>query len=437
MTDTPRAPKGMHDLFEEDLVTWRHLEHLARDTFLAYGYGEIRTPIVEELDLFVRGVGEATDMVGKEMFLVEDRHSNAGGASKTPTKLALRPESTAGTVRALIEHGKAIADTYTKVFYTGPQFRNERPQAGRYRQFAQLGCECVGWAEAAADVEVIALVHTLLARLGIKDVTLLLSSLGDSGEDRKKYNAALRAYLEQHREKLSEDSKRRLEQNPLRILDSKDEGDQKLIVDAPKPLDFLSDAARAHFDEVKAGLDALGIAYTIEPKLVRGIDYYTRTVFEFVGKSGEGVGAQSTVAAGGRYDGLIKELGGEKQKPTPAVGFAAGVDRLVLVMKATGLAKTAEAPDLVLVGADAAGHGLARKLGFELRTQGVRVGVDLKARGVGAQMKGANRSGARFTLTLGSREIEARTGELKRMATGAVTPVSLDAASIMAVLRSE
>lgn len=434
MTDTPRAPKGMHDLFEEDLVTWRHLEDVARDTFLAYGYGEIRTPIVEELELFVRGVGEATDMVGKEMFLVEDRHSTAGGASKTATKLALRPENTAGTVRALIEHGKAIADTYTKVFYLGPQFRNERPQAGRYRQFSQLGCECVGWSEAAADVEVIALVHTLLARLGIKDATLLLSSLGDSGDDRKKYNAALRAYLEQHKEQLSEDSKRRLEQNPLRILDSKDEGDQRLIVDAPKPLDFLSAAARAHFDEVKAGLDALGIAYTIEPRLVRGIDYYTRTVFELVGKSGEGVGAQSTVAAGGRYDGLVGELGG---RPTPAVGFAAGIDRLILVMKATGLGKSVGAPEVVLVGADAAGHALARRLGFELRTQGVRVGVDLKARGVGAQMKGANRSGARFTLVLGSSEIERRTGELKRMGTGAVTPVSLDAASIMAAVRSE
>ncbi len=430
MTDTPRAPKGMHDLFEEDLVTWRYLEHLARDTFLAYGYGEIRTPIVEELDLFVRGVGEATDMVGKEMFLVEDRQPE-GKAGK---KLALRPESTAGTVRALIEHGKAIADTYTKVFYLGPQFRAERPAAGRYRQFTQLGCECVGWADAAADVEVIALVHTLLTRLGIQGVTLLLSSLGDAGDDRKKYNAALRGYLEQHKEKLSEDSKRRLEQNPLRILDSKDESDQRIIVDAPKPLDFLSDAAKAHLDEVRAGLDALGIAYVIEPKLVRGIDYYTRTVFEFVGKSGEGVGAQSTVAAGGRYDGLVSELGG---RPTPAVGFAAGIDRLVLVMKATGLAKDLEPPDLVLVGADAGGHALARTLGFALRTHGVRVGVDLKARGVGAQMKGANRSGARFTLTLGSSEIEARTGALKRMATGAVTPVSLDAASIMAVLRSE
>ena len=431
MVDPLRAPKGMHDLFEDDLVTWRHLEHTASETFLAYGYGEIRTPLAESLELFVRGVGEATDMVGKEMFLVEDRHVLSQSGKVSSSGLALRPENTAGVVRAMIEAGKIMADAFHKVFYLGPQFRNERPQAGRYRQFSQLGCEVIGYAEPAADVEVIALVHTLLKRLGIVDVKLLLSSLGDAGEDRKRYNGALRTYLEQHRDALSEESKRRLDVNPLRILDSKSEGDQRIVLDAPKPLDFLSAAAADHFTQVRAGLDDLGIAYVIEPKLVRGIDYYTRTVFEFVGEAG--LGAQSTVAAGGRYDGLVQELGG---RPTPAVGFAAGIDRLVLVMKATGAARTAQPPELVLIGADESGQAASRRLAFSLRSLGARVGVDVRSRSVGAQMKGANRSGARFTLTLGSSEIAAGAGSLKQMATGDVTPVSIDAAAILAALRS-
>lgn len=415
----------MHDLFEEDLATWRHLEEVTRETFLAYGFGEIRTPVVEEAELFIRGVGEGTDIVGKEMFLFQDRDP------RHPKQLCLRPENTAGVVRAMIENGKVIADAFHKVFYLGPQFRNERPQAGRYRQFSQLGCEVLGYSEAAADVEVIALVHTLLARLGIPpgQVKLLLSTLGDAGEDRRRYNEALRSYLGSHRDQLSDDSKRRLDTNPLRILDSKDAGDQKLVDGAPKPVDFLSDDARAHFDEVRAGLDRLGIPYVLEPKLVRGIDYYTRTVFEFVGEAG--LGSQSTVAAGGRYDGLVSELGG---RPTPAVGFAAGIERLVLVMKALGQAKSPEGPALMLIAADADGRATAQQLAFALRAQGRRVEVDLKGRSVKAQMRHADRSGARFTLVLGSREIAEGRADLKAMATGSVQPVSLDAAALLAAM---
>jgi histidyl-tRNA synthetase len=423
MAETLRAVKGMHDLFEEDLVTWRDLESVARETFLAYGFGEIRTPLVEEAELFIRGVGEGTDIVGKEMFLFPDRDP------KHPKNLCLRPENTAGVVRAMIEHGKAVADAFHKVFYLGPQFRNERPQAGRYRQFSQLGCEVLGYSEPAADVEVIALVHTLLARLGITGVKLLLSTLGDAGEDRKRYNDALRGYLSSHKDQLSDDSKRRLETNPLRILDSKDAGDQKLVEGAPKPMDYLSDDARRHFDEVKAGLDRLGIPYILEPRLVRGIDYYTRTVFEFVGEAG--LGTQSTVAAGGRYDGLVGELGG---RPTPAVGFAAGIERLILVMKALGQAREPIAPELMLVAADDEGRAKAQQLAYALRASGRRVSVDLRSRGVGAQMKQANRIGVGFTIVLGSREIADGRAELKAMATGAVQPVSLDASAIAAAI---
>ncbi|HEY4222387.1 MAG TPA: histidine--tRNA ligase [Myxococcota bacterium] len=413
MTGTLRAVRGMNDLFEDELVTWRHVEDAARSLFLAYGFGEIRTPVVEDTELYVRGVGEGTDIVGKEMFRV----SKAGDDES----LALRPEGTAGVVRAMIEAGKLMPDAYYKVFYAGPMFRAERPAKGRYRQFHQLGAEVLGYAEPAADVEVIAAVHALLMRLGIP-AQLLLSSLGDAGPDRVKYNDALRAYFAGHESALSDDSKRRLQQNPLRILDSKDEGDQLLVVDAPKPLDFLSDAARAHFDAVKAGLEAQSIPFTIEPKIVRGLDYYTRTVFEFVGEAG--LGAQSTVAAGGRYDGLVQELGG---RPTPAVGFAAGIERLILVMNATGHKQEKTPPALALIGADDAGRLLCHKLASALRSRGVVVDVDLRARSVGALMRAANKSGARFTVTIGSSEIASGSMSLKTMATGAVVTMPIDA----------
>lgn len=421
--ETVRAPKGMNDLFEEELAGWRHLERTVREVFLAYGFGEIRTPIVEEAELFVRGVGEATDIVGKEMFIFPDRDQ------RSPKQLCLRPENTAGVVRAMIENGKIVADAYWKVFYLGPQFRNERPQAGRYRQFHQLGCEVLGYAEPAADVEVMATAHTLLSRLGITDVTLHLSSIGDAA-DRPRYREALLAFLRPHEASLSEDSKRRLQANPLRILDSKDEGDRRICAEAPKPIDFLSDEARAHFEAVRAGLERLGIAYRVDPLLVRGLDYYTRTVFELVGS--HGLGAQSTVIAGGRYDGLVAELGG---RPTPAVGYAGGVERLLLVMRALGLSAPAQSPGLMLIGADAAGHARAAELAFALRNGGVGVEVDLRGRSVKAQMRHADRSGARFTAVVGSSEIERGTVALKNMAAGSVTTVPLTADELARVVR--
>ena len=426
--NTLRAVKGMNDLFEDELLTWRHVERVMREVFVAHGFGEVRTPLVEETELYVRGVGEGTDIVGKEMFRVV-RAPATGEPVDAAESLTLRPEGTAGVVRAMIENGKVIADSYQKVFYAGPMFRAERPAKGRYRQFHQLGCETLGYAEPAADVEVIALVHMLLGKLGVP-AKLMLSSLGDAGADRQKYNDALRGYFASHQGALSDDSKRRLVTNPLRILDSKDAGDQKLVVGAPKPLEFLSDAARAHFDAVKAGLEALSVPYTIDATIVRGLDYYTRTVFEFVGEAG--LGAQSTVAAGGRYDGLVSELGG---RPTPAVGFAAGIERLILVMKATGHTVAETPPDLVLVSADDAGRAMCAQLAYALRRDGVRVGVDLRGRSVKAQFKSATNTAARFTIMVGSSEIAAGNGELKAKASSTVQAVvALDAASIKAAL---
>ena len=421
--ETLRAPKGMNDLFEDELATWRHLEATVREVFLAYGFGEVRTPVVEEAELFVRGVGEGTDIVGKEMFIFPDRDP------RSPKQLCLRPENTAGVVRAMIENGKLVADAYWKVFYLGAQFRNERPQAGRYRQFHQLGCEVLGYPEPAADVEVIALAQALTARLGITDVKLHLSSLGDAA-DRPRFREALLAYLRPRAAELSEDSKRRLELNPLRILDSKDEGDRQLCADAPKPLDFLSDDARRHFDAVRAGLDRLGVQYVIDPLLVRGLDYYTRTVFELIGS--HGLGAQSTLAAGGRYDGLVSELGG---RPTPAVGFAGGIERLILVMKALGLSAPPHAPAVMLIGADEAGASRCAELAHQLRGRGVAVEVDLRGRSVKAQMRHADRSGARFTAVVGSSEIELGTVSLKNMGAGTVATVSLAADELARAVR--
>ncbi|MBM4281277.1 MAG: histidine--tRNA ligase [Deltaproteobacteria bacterium] len=427
--DQLRAVKGMDDLFESDLSLWRHVELVARETFLAYGFGEIRTPILEETAVFVRGVGEGTDIVHKEMFTFDD--GGRPGDKDGTTSVCLRPENTAGVVRAMLEHGKLFADAYEQVFYVGPMFRREQPQAGRRRQFHQIGCEAFGTSEPGMDVAVMACVHTILDRLGLSSSTkLLLNTLGDPAE-RRGYTDALVAYFSAHEARLSDDSRRRLKENPLRILDSKDAGDRALAMAAPRPVDFLSDAARAHFDAVCAGLTRLSIPFSRDPFLVRGLDYYTRTVFEFVGEAG--LGAQSTVAAGGRYDGLVETLGG---RPTPAVGFAGGVERLVLMLKAVGAPAHGVAPELALVGADDGGRALCEQLAFGLRRQGVRVVVDVRGRGVKAQMKSADKSGARHSVVVGSAELGSGQGRVKNMATGDVSDVALSVEALRAVVRA-
>jgi histidyl-tRNA synthetase len=429
-----RAVKGMDDLFESELSLWRHVESVARETFLAYGFGEIRTPILEETAVFVRGVGEGTDIVHKEMFTFDDGARAGGRIDEQETKttnVCLRPENTAGVVRALLEHGKLFADAYEQVFYVGPMFRREQPQAGRRRQFHQIGCEAFGTAEPGMDVTVIACVHTILERLGLAAHTrLLINSLGDPDE-RRVYVDALVGYFATHESKLSDDSRRRLKENPLRILDSKDDGDRALARDAPKPVEFLSPAARAHFDAVNAGLARLGIPCVLDPLLVRGLDYYTRTVFEFVGEAG--LGAQSTVAAGGRYDGLVQTLGG---RATPAVGFAGGIERLVLMMKAVAPGDHALRPQIALIGADDAGRARCEQLAFSLRRRGIRVVVDVRGRGVKAQMKSADRSGAPLSLVLGGTEVSAGRAQMKKMGTGDVFELALDDEAVAAAARA-
>lgn len=424
--DLLRAVKGMDDLYETDLVLWRYIESVARETFLAYGFGEIRTPILEDSALFVRAVGAATDVVAKEMFSFEDK----GGRDHSGKAVCLRPENTAGVVRALLEAGKLAADSFQQVFYVGPMFRREQPQAGRRRQFHQIGCEAFGYAEPAMDIAVIAAIQTVLQRLGLASATKLsINTLGDA-EERVKYTAALTQYLAQHQDQLSEDSKRRLLHNPLRILDSKDARDQQIVVAGPKPMEFLSAAARAHFDEVTAGLNRLGIPFVVDPMLVRGLDYYTRTVFEFIGAAG--LGAQSTVCAGGRYDGLVESLGG---RSTPAVGFAGGIERLVLMVKALGAAPALEGPELFLVSADESGRSECERLAFELRHRGIRVLVDVRGRPERAQRKSADKSGARFSALIAASDIAGRTVTVKTMATGDVCEVALDATSLALVVR--
>lgn len=418
--------KGMDDLFEVDLATWRHVEQVARETFLSYGFGEVRTPILEETAVFVRGVGAGTDIVHKEMFAFDDKSDKDGSA----TSVCLRPENTAGVVRAMLEHGKLFADAFEQVFYVGPMFRREQPQAGRRRQFHQIGCEAFGFAEPGMDVAVMACVHTILTRLGLASTTkLLINSLGDAA-DRHRYSEALVAYFTGHETALSNDSRRRLRENPLRILDSKDPADRALVDGAPKPLAFLSDGARDHFNAVCAGLTRLGIPFVVDDALVRGLDYYTRTVFEFVGEAG--LGSQSTVAAGGRYDGLVETLGG---RPTPAVGFAGGIERLILMLKAVALPAAPVTPAIYLVGVDDPGRAEVDRLAYALRLAGINVGADVRGRSVKAQMKSADKSQARLSTVIGSGEIEAAMLQLKTMATGAVSPVALNAHALAAACR--
>jgi len=312
-----KAIRGMNDILPEQTPVWQYLENTVKSVLSSYGYSEIRMPIVEQTDLFKRSIGEVTDIVEKEMYTFEDRNGES---------LTLRPEGTASCVRAGEEHGLLFNQTQ-RLWYTGPMFRYEKPQKGRYRQFHQIGVETFGMASADIDAEVIMLSARLWKQLGILDsVTLQLNSLG-SNEARAEYRAALVEYLGARKDQLDEDSQRRLESNPLRILDSKDEGTQALLDDAPTLSDYLDGESKEHFATLCAMLDAAGVKYELNPRLVRGLDYYCKTVFEWVTDK---LGAQGTVCAGGRYDGLVKQLGG---RPTPAVGFAMGVERLILLLE--------------------------------------------------------------------------------------------------------
>jgi histidyl-tRNA synthetase len=393
MAEKITAVKGMNDLLPTDSGRWEALEETVRQLMRRHAYRNIRTPIVEPTALFVRGLGEVTDIVEKEMYSFEDRLNGE--------QLTLRPEATAGVVRAVVEHN-LLYDGGKRLYYMGPMFRHERPQRGRYRQFHQIGAEALGFAGAEVDAELILLAVSLWQTLGLKDVRLELNSLGQPPE-RAMHRAALIAYFEQHADQLDEDAKRRLHSNPLRILDTKNPAMQALVEGAPKLIDFLGEASLKHFETVRQILDANGVGYRINPRLVRGMDYYNLTVFEFIT---EHLGSQGTICGGGRYDYLIEQVGG---KPGPAVGWALGVERVLELLKEQQVALTTPSLDAYAIVPDAAALPQVFQTLHALRASGVAVQMHAgTGEGMGSmksQFKKADASGASFALIFGEEEL--------------------------------
>ncbi len=416
-----KAIKGFNDILPEQSAKWLQLEAVLTDVLGRYGYEHIRLPIVEQTDLFARAIGGATDIVEKEMYSFTDK-------SDPPTPLALRPEGTAGAVRAVIEHNLLRGDT-PKLWYMGPMFRYERPQKGRYRQFHQLGVESFGSALPDADVELIAMTHLMWQELGLKDeMRLQLNSLGELDE-RYAYRKALVAYLTDKQDQLDDDSKRRLMTNPLRILDSKEARTQAVLVDAPKLAEFLGADSMVHFEQVQNYLTALGIDYEINPHLVRGLDYYNKTVFEWVTDK---LGSQATVCAGGRYDGLVgqlKSIGVDDKKPVksePAVGFAMGLERLLLLLEAVAPLTDKPACDVFVVAHPdvySAGMSYAQNLRYERSDLRIKMA---SATSLKAQMKKADKSGAALTIIIAQQELDDKTISIKNMQTGEQTTAAQD-----------
>ncbi|ERS86720.1 histidyl-tRNA synthetase [Marinobacter sp. EVN1] len=391
----------MNDILPDQTPVWQYVESTVRRVLGQYGYQEIRMPVVEHTELFKRSIGEVTDIVEKEMYTFEDRNGDS---------LTLRPEGTAGCVRAAEEHGLLFNQT-RRLWYTGPMFRHERPQKGRYRQFHQIGVECFGMAGPDIDAELLILTARLWSALGLSDhARLEINSIGTS-DSRKVYRQALVAYLEQYQDKLDDDSKRRLTTNPLRILDSKDPATREILQGAPSLDDYLDDESRQHFEQLKAMLDAAGVAYTVNPALVRGLDYYGKTVFEWITDS---LGAQGTICAGGRYDGLVEQLGG---KPTVAVGFAMGLERLILLLETLELVPehVNNRADVYVTAMGDQAVAPAMSLAETLRNElpGRIVVSHCGGGSFKSQMKKADRSGARFAVILGENEIAQGTAGLK------------------------
>lgn len=394
-----QAIRGTHDLLFPEIGYWQRVEAVAAEILALAGYQEIRTPIFEQTALFERGIGEATDVVGKEMYRFTDRGDR---------HLTLRPEGTAGVVRAFIEHNLQAAGGVQRLWYKGPMFRYERPQAGRQRQFHQIGVEVLGSADPRADAEVIALATDILRTLGLQNLQFVLNSVGNA-EDRQAYRTALVNYLTPYHNDLDPDSQDRLTRNPLRILDSKDPKTQAIVKTAPSILDYLGDRSRRHFEQVQQLLTDLGIVYQLNPALVRGLDYYTHTAFEII--SGD-LGAQATVCGGGRYDSLVAALGGAE---TPAVGWAIGLERLIILLtKLQPL--TPSGPDFYLVSKGEKAEPQALLLAQKLRQAGCAVELDLSGSAFGKQFKRADRSGAIACLVLGDAEAETQQVQLKWLA---------------------
>ncbi|HSU20948.1 histidine--tRNA ligase [Comamonadaceae bacterium OTU4NAUVB1] len=397
MTDKLSAVKGMNDILPPESARWEWLEAIVRDLMGRHAYRNVRTPILEHTALFVRGIGEVTDIVEKEMYAFEDRSDKHGQAEH----LAMRPENTAGLVRAAIEHN-LLYDGPKRLWYTGPMFRREKPQRGRYRQFHQIGAEALGFAGPDVDAELILLANALWKAIGLTDVRLELNSLGQPAE-RAQHRAQLIAHFERHAERLDEDARRRLHGNPLRILDTKNPAMKDVVESAPRLIDFLGTDSLAHFEGLQAILRANDIAFTINPRLVRGLDYYNLTVFEFVT---DRLGAQGTVCAGGRYDDLISQIGGKR---APAVGWAMGVERVLELLKEQGAVAPQVVPDAYAVVPDAAAMPVVLRTLGQLREAGVRVQMHAATvDGLGSfksQFKKADASGAAHALVFGADEL--------------------------------
>ena len=406
-----KAPRGTQDVLPAESHKWQSVEQTALAVARDFGYRELRTPVFEHTELFHRSVGETTDVVQKEMYTFTDK----GDRSVT-----LRPEGTAGAARALLEHGLHTEALPVKVCYLTSCYRYEKPQAGRLREFHQFGVECFGAAQPQADAEVISLAHTLLETLGVTGVKLHLNSIG-CPTCRAKYHAALKAYFEANVDTLCGTCRDRLDRNPMRILDCKSPVCHELAAAAPVMLDYLCDDCRDHFEKVKSCLQAADMPFEVDPHIVRGLDYYTRTVFEFVS---DALGSQAVVCGGGRYDGLIEELGGNH---LPSLGFGMGLERLLMILEAKGAPMPdAPRPELYLAPMGDKAVEACFALASTLRAGGVSVETDLAGRGLKAQMKYADKLGARYTVVVGDNELETRQAKLKDMTTGEQTDVLLD-----------
>lgn len=406
-----RSIKGTQDVLPSDTYKWQFVERLFLDTAKLYGFNEIRIPTFEDKSLFIRSVGDTTDVVQKEMYTFTD----LGGR-----ELALRPEGTAGINRAVIESGLINEALPVKLCYDISCFRAEKPQAGRFREFHQLGMELFGSHSPAADAEVIAFVSDFFNTLGLTNISLEINSIG-CPNCRKNYHAALKEYFEARKADLCDTCLTRLDKNPLRILDCKSPVCKEIAKDAPIGLDYLCDECREHFEGLKKRLDALGIAYTVNPRIVRGLDYYTKTVFEFV--SGD-IGAQSTVCGGGRYDGLIKSLGGADQ---PGIGYAMGIERLLMVLEAQGIQIPKPSPcDLYIASMGENASVFAMKLASDLRNEGFAAESDLIGRSLKAQMKYADKIDAKYSMVIGDDELTTGKAKVKNMATGETHELDLN-----------
>lgn len=406
-----KAIKGTKDVLPKDVHKNQYIEATALDIASKFGYKEIRTPVFEHTELFQRGVGDTTDVVQKEMYTFDDK----GGRSIT-----LRPEGTAGAVRSYLENGLCNEALPQKVCYLISCYRYEKPQAGRLREFHQFGVECFGSASPLADAEIIALAKSLFDTLGVKDLSLEINSIG-CPTCRAEYHKALKEYFSSRKDELCNTCKSRLDRNPMRILDCKSPICHEIAEGAPVVIDYLCDECKEHFENVQKYLKAQNIEYTINPQIVRGLDYYTKTVFEFVSNS---IGAQGTVCGGGRYDGLVEELGGQH---TPSLGFAMGIERLMLLMEAQGCEfPEAEKPDLFIVALGKKATLKAVEIAKDMREEGFSALLDLNQRSVRAQMKYADKLGAKFNVVIGDNEVEAKTAKLKNMQTGEETEINLD-----------